>query len=68
MIVIPVLETGLLTEEEALIALDELPMDDPEAAHLTAEQILCALLRFEGYDDIAAAFVEARNRCGWYYD
>ena len=62
------LPAGMLTEEQAVDALDSLPMDDPEFSHLEAEVILCAFLRFQGYDDLAMAYVEARNRCGWWYD
>ena len=62
------LPPGMLTEDQAVDALDNLPMDDPEFSHLEGEVILCSFLRAEGYDDIAAAFIEARIRCGWYYD
>jgi hypothetical protein len=61
------LETGMLTETEAADALDDLDLDDPEFSHLEAEMILCAFLRAEGFDEIAASFVEARIRCGWEY-
>ena len=61
------LEDGLLTESQASDALDDLDMSDPEHSHLEAEMILCAFLRAEGYDEIAATFMEARIRCGWYY-
>jgi len=62
------LPDGMLTEEQATDALDNLPMDDPEFSHLEGEIILCAFLRAEGYDDLAMAFIEARNRCGWWYN
>ena len=61
------LESGMLSETEAADALDDLDLSDPEHTHLEAEMILCAFLRAEGFDEIAASFVEARTRCGWYY-
>lgn len=59
---------GVLSEDQAIDALDNLPLDDPEYSHVEGEAILCAFLRAEGYDEVAAAYIEARIRCGWYYD
>ena len=61
------LEDGMLSEDEATDALDDLDMSDPEYSHLEAEMIICAFLRAEGFEELAMAFVEARIRCGWYY-
>ena len=57
----------MLTEQEALNALDDLPMDDPEGSLWEAHAIMLAFLRAEGYDEVAAAMIEARIRCGWWY-
>lgn len=53
-----------MTPEEALVALQPLAdVGDAEIAHVQADDILCALLRFLGYDDVVEAWQKVDK---WY--
>ena len=57
-----------MTSKEAIEKLNQLTRYDPEAAHGEAEEILLAVLSStEEGKAVARAFVECRNRVGFWY-
>lgn len=58
------IENEKMTPEEALSALRNLANSkDREGAHIEADGVLCALLRFLGHDELAIAFEDIGK---WY--
>lgn len=47
--------------------LNKLSDADPESAHAEAEEVLIDALNECGLEDIASAFVDAVDRCGFWY-
>lgn len=56
-----------MTREEAIEKLKSLPVDDPEAAHGIADNILLEFLAFHGYGDVAEAWEDACEDIGFWY-
>jgi hypothetical protein len=52
-----------MTESEAVAALDALTTEDPEAAHIKAEDTLLALVP----EAVRVAFERAASRVGFWY-
>lgn len=57
----------MITREEVVTLLDALSKADPEAAHVYADNLLCAFLFSEGCADVAEAFESACARVGFRY-
>lgn len=54
--------------DDAINMLNSLdPKGDTELQHSEAEEILCGFLRDVGYEEVASAFEEARDRCDFWY-
>ena len=53
--------------DEILKAFEELPSDDPEAAHAEADRLLLESLEHLGRDDIALAWQRSCERIGFWY-
>lgn len=56
-----------MTREEAIKKLKELDSADQEASHWAADEILLCLLEAIGYEDVSAAYRQARNDVGFWY-
>jgi hypothetical protein len=56
-----------MNEQDAIDMLNALDDSDPESAHVTADEILCQLIRDIGYGDAAKAYEETRKRIGFWY-
>jgi hypothetical protein len=56
-----------MTRTEAIEALDRLGDEDQHNDHITADDILLAVLRTAGMDDVAAAYERAKDRVSFYY-
>ena len=56
-----------MTKTEAIAQLNALDDRDPEDGHRVADKILLDFLRDNGFSDVAAAFVDADSRIGFWY-
>lgn len=56
-----------MEKQEAIDHLNELTSGDAEAAHGRADDILVAFLTDNGHPEVAKAFKDAQERCGFYY-
>ena len=56
-----------MTAKEAVEKLNALTNEDPETAHVDAEDIVLELLRTTGFKDVAKAYKAAIDRCGFWY-
>lgn len=53
--------------KQIVVELQAMDGCDPEAAHARADWLMCEALRLLGAGDIADAFLDARNRLGFWY-
>jgi len=51
-----------MTEQEVIAALDALPADDCEQAHMDADALLLNLVN----NDVIAAYIRVVDRCKWW--
>ena len=56
-----------MTKEEVIEELTALTDDDPEAAHDEADRLLLHTLRLAGMADVVEAYMDARDRVGFWY-
>jgi hypothetical protein len=54
-------------KEEIIQALSGLAQDDPESAHLRADDLLLEALLLAGMQDVADTYTEVSNRIGFWY-
>jgi hypothetical protein len=57
----------MMTKEEIIERLNALTDDDPEAAHNEADRLLIHALILAGMADVAEAYMDARDRVGFWY-
>ena len=55
------------TKEEVLSRLEALTYDDPEGAHYEADRLLMDALLLVGMNDVVTAYLEAKDRAGFWY-
>ncbi len=56
-----------MNSEEAIKLLDLLTDGDAEYSHSEADAILLEWIKSSGGEEVAAAYKEARSRCGFWY-
>ena len=56
-----------MTQQEAMRRLSDLEYGDPEASHSEADDILVAYLTENGAEDVAIAWIDAKERCRFWY-
>ena len=57
-----------MNKEQAIRLLADIKAgEDPETAHHVADSALIQFLRDNGHPDLAQAWTEAKNRCGFWY-
>lgn len=56
-----------MESKDVIAELNALSWEDPEAAHSRADELLLSLLKGLGHEGVAKAFMEARERVGFWY-
>ena len=53
-------------EDEAVNALARIDDGDPERAHGQADDVLLTFLKESGFEEVATAYNDLVDRCGWW--
>ena len=56
-----------MTEQEAINLINNLPEDDPESAHVYADEAVMEFLKANGFSGLAEAWVAADEDIGFWY-
>ena len=56
-----------MNKDQAIAKLNALAAGDSESAHVQADEILCAVLAANGFEDVAEAYKKADLRVEFWY-